>query len=109
MSKHPVKLTTITNSTHRQIVSVFTTKPAPKLNATAKTKLGTFIIKFSLNEIPFADVVAQAENARTNADETLPHVLQFDGPISRSYFEFATALWTDQRLFDPFAICRQDA
>jgi hypothetical protein len=58
MSKHPVKLTTITNPTHRQIVSLLRTKPAPKLNAGAKTKLGTFITEFSLNEIPLADVVA---------------------------------------------------
>jgi hypothetical protein len=32
-------------------------------------------------------------------------VLQFDRPISRSYFEFVIALWTHQRLFDPFVIC----
>jgi hypothetical protein len=62
MSKHPVKLTTITNPTHRQVVSLFTTKPAAKLNVAAKTKLGTFITKFSLNEIPLVNAVAQAEN-----------------------------------------------
>jgi hypothetical protein len=106
MSKHPVKLTTITNPTHCQIVSLLTTKLAPKLNAAAKTKLGTFITKFSLIEIPLADIVAQTENIRTNADETLPHVLQFDRPISRSCLEFAIALWTHQRLFDSFPICQ---